>query len=105
VFIGPKLITWSPCKQATVSQSSTEAEYNALANAMAEVIWLQSVLGELGTQLPRSPCLWCDNLGATYMMANPHFHGRSKHIEVDFHFVCEHVARKQLDVWFISSVD
>jgi hypothetical protein len=105
VFLGPNLLTWSACKQSTVSQSSTEAEYKALANATAEVIWIQTVLGELGIQLPRSPCLWCDNLEATYMTANPHFHGHTKHVEVDFHFVREHVAHKQLDVRFISSAD
>jgi hypothetical protein len=63
------------------------------------------VLGELGIHLRRAPALWCDNLGATYMTVNPRFHGRTKHIKVDFHFVCERVMHKQLDVWFISSSD
>jgi hypothetical protein len=105
VFLGPNLISWGARKQATVSHSSTEAEYKTLVNATAEVIWTQSVLSELGVYLPRTPCLWCDNLGATYMSANPRFHGRTKHIEVDFHFVCERVARRQLDIRFISSSD
>lgn len=47
------------------------------------------MLRELGISLPRPPILWCDNLGATYMTANPRFHGRTKHIEVVFHFVRE----------------
>jgi hypothetical protein len=89
IFLGPNLIIWCARKQATVSRSSTEAEYKALANATTEVIWVQSVLAELGINQPRSPCLWCDNLGATYMTVNPHFHGRTKHIEIDFHFVRE----------------
>jgi hypothetical protein len=93
MFLGPNLISWGARKHATVSQSSTKAEYKALANATAEVIWTQSILGELGVVLPRTPCLWCDNLGATYMSANPRVHGRTKHIEVDFHFVRERVAR------------
>jgi hypothetical protein len=88
-----------------VSRSSTEAEYKAIANDMAKVIWIQSVLADLGIRLNRVPCLWCDNFGATYMTANPRFHGRTKHIEVDFHFVRECVARCQLDVRFISSGD
>jgi hypothetical protein len=75
------------------------------ANATAEVIWIQSILGELGVRLVRSPCLWCDKLGMTYMTANLRFHGRTKHIEVDFHFVRERVASKQLDVRFISSAN
>jgi hypothetical protein len=105
IFLGPNLITWCTCKQATVSRSSIEAEYKALANATTEVIWVQNVLAEMGINLPRSSCLWCDNLGATYMTANPCFHGRSKHIEIDFHFVRERVAQRQLDVRFISSTD
>ena len=105
VFLGPNLVSWSSRKQATVSRSSTESEYKALANGTAEVIWIQSVLGELGVFLSRPPVLWCDNLGATYLSANPVFHARTKHIEVDFHFVRERVAAKALDVRFISSKD
>lgn len=52
-----------------------------------------------------SKSLWCDNLGATYPSVNPMFHARTKHIEVDFHFVRELVARKSLEVRFISSKD
>jgi hypothetical protein len=77
-----------------VSRYSTEAEYNALANATTEVIWVQSVLAELCINLPRSPCVSCDNLGVTYMIVNHRFHGRTKHIKIDFHFVRERVARR-----------
>jgi hypothetical protein len=60
---------------------------------------------ELGVKVHRTSALWCDNLGATYLSANPVFHARAKHIEIDFHFVCERVMRKQLHVRFISSRD
>ena len=105
VFFGSNLISWSARKQATVSRSSTEAEYKSLANATAEIIWVESLLHELGIKQPRISCLWCDNLGATYLSANPVFHGRTKHIEIDFHFVRERVAEKKLDIRFIPSKD
>jgi histone deacetylase 1/2 len=92
VYLGGNLISWSARKQPTVSRSSTEAEYKSLANATAEMIWVQKLLTELGVQHPSMARLWCDNLGATYLSANPIFHARTKHIEIDFHFVRERVA-------------
>jgi hypothetical protein len=82
-----------------------EAEYKALANATAELIWVEALARELGVSLRQRPCLWCDNLGATYLSANPIFHARTKHIEIDYHFVRERVAEKLLDVKFISTKD
>jgi histone deacetylase 1/2 len=105
IFVGPNLVSWSSRKQPTVSRSITEAEYKALANGTAEAVWIQSVLKELGVHQPRPPVLWCDNLGATYLSANPVFHARTKHIEIDFHFVREKVALGALEVKFISSSD
>jgi histone deacetylase 1/2 len=105
IFFGPNLVSWSARKQATVSRSSTEAEYKALANATPELIWVEAILKELGVTLKVKPCLWCDNLGATYLSANPVFHARTKHIEIDYHFVRERVAHKMLDIKFISSKD
>ena len=105
IFHGPNLVSWCAKKQATVSRSSTEAEYKALANATAEVIWIQAILKELGILRTPIPCLWCDNLGATYLSANPVFHARTKHIEIDFHFVRERVAKKQLQIQFVHSRD
>jgi hypothetical protein len=76
-----------------------------LANATTELIWVESLVRELGVVLKEKSCLWCDNLGATYLSANPVFHARTRHIEIDFNFVRERVARKQLQVRFISRKD
>jgi histone deacetylase 1/2 len=103
--VGPNLVSSSSKKQPTVSRSNTEAEYKALANRAAEAIWISSLLKELGGTQRRAPILWCDNLGATYLMANPIFHARTKHIEIEFQFVHERVADGALQVKFISSSD
>lgn len=105
VFLGTNLVSWNAKKQPTVSRSSTEAEYKALANCTAEIMWVQTFLKELGIPSPPAARLWCDNLGATYLSANPVFHARTKHIEVDYHFVRERVNQKLLDIRFISTGD
>jgi histone deacetylase 1/2 len=105
VYLGDNLVSWTARKQATVSGSSIEAEYKSLANATAEVLWVQKLLTELQVPRPPKARLWCDNLGATYLSANPIFHARTKHIEIDFHFVRERVAQKLLEIRFINSGD
>uniref|UniRef100_A0A2N9HHN1 Reverse transcriptase Ty1/copia-type domain-containing protein n=1 Tax=Fagus sylvatica TaxID=28930 RepID=A0A2N9HHN1_FAGSY len=105
LFLGRNLISWSSRKQRTVSRSSTESEYRAIAHASAELVWLRSLLSELGVPSPSTPILWCDNIGATYLTANPLFHARTKHIEIDFHFVRDLVSSKTVSVQFISSKD
>jgi hypothetical protein len=98
IFLGSNLVSWSACRQPTISRSSTEAEYKALAHATAEIMWLQMILVELG--IPHHPAAshWCDNHGATYLSVNLVFYARTKHVEVDYHFVRERVARIQLDI-------
>jgi hypothetical protein len=105
IYLGSNLVSWSARKQKTVSRSSTESEYKALADTVAELTWLQTLLRELHVPVQSIPTLWCDNLSANYLSANPVFHARTKHVEVDFHFVREKVAQGMLAVQFISTED
>ena len=105
VFLGNNPITWSAKKQLTVSRSSTEAKYRALASASAELCWLRTLIKDLGLYLYDPPILWCDNVSALTIASNPVFHARTKHIEVDFHFIRERVLCKDLQVKFVSTVD
>jgi hypothetical protein len=63
------------------------------------------MLHELGVLQIRSAQLWCDNLGATYITANPMFHARMKHVEIDYQFIRKRVTGKFLKVRFISTAD
>jgi len=105
MFLGSNLLSRTSKKQPTISRSSTESEYKALANATAELLWIQSLLKKLGIFLESAPILFCDNIGATYLTSNPMFHARTKHIAIDFHFVRDLVAQKSLIVKFLSSKD
>ncbi|WVZ49277.1 hypothetical protein U9M48_000649 [Paspalum notatum var. saurae] len=79
-------------RQPTVSHSSAEAEYRAVANGVAEASWLRQLLQELGHPLQRATLVYCDNVSAVYLSTNPVQHQRTKHIEIDLHFVRERVA-------------
>ncbi|XP_019198888.1 PREDICTED: uncharacterized protein LOC109192641 [Ipomoea nil] len=105
VFIGSNLISWVSRKQRTVARSSTEAEYKGLADVCAEVTWVVSLLRELGLHSGAPATLWCDNMGATYLCANPVFHARTKHVEVDYHFVRDKVTSGEYKVTFVSTKD
>jgi hypothetical protein len=105
IFLGMNLISWCARKQPTVSVSSTEAKYKTIANATTEIMWVHTLLEELKLTRHTTALLWRDNLGATYLSANPVFHAKTKHIEVDYHFVKERVVKKQLRIQFISSDD
>ena len=103
VFLGSSLISWSSKRQTTVSRSSAEAEYRAIANAVSECSWLRQLLGELLYTVPSATVAFCDNISSVYMSRNPVHHRRTKHIELDIHFVREKVAIGELRVTHVPS--
>lgn len=72
-----------------MSRSSSEAEYRSTADITCEVVWLRSLLKELRVPQSAPTLLYCDNLSAIYIAANPVYHERTKHIEIDCHLVLE----------------
>ena len=105
ILLGYNPITWSAKKQDIVSRFSTESEYKALATTIVELSLLHQVLKDLGVFLSIPPKLWCDNVSALAIASNPIFHARTKHVEVDYHFVGEHVLCMDLQVKYIATRD
>jgi hypothetical protein len=103
IFLGSNLISWSAKKQSVVSRSSTEAEYRSICLTIAEMYWLRMLFKELHLPLLSSLTLWCDNSGALALASNPVFHARTKHIEVDFHFIREKVTNKDITLKYLPT--
>jgi hypothetical protein len=86
------MISWSSKQQPTVSRSSAEAEFWAIANVVAKTTWLPHLLGELHSLIRHGTLVYCDNVSAIYLMADLVQHQRMKHIEIDLHFICDKVT-------------
>ncbi|PKU83116.1 Retrovirus-related Pol polyprotein from transposon TNT 1-94 [Dendrobium catenatum] len=104
-FLGPNLISWTVKKQATVAKSSTEAEYRALSAGLSDVLWLRRLAQELGIPQQSPTLIYCDNTSAIAIAQNPVFHARTKHIEIDYHFIRQHLDSKEIRLVHISSND
>lgn len=105
IFLGSNLVSWVAKKQPIVARSSTEAKYRSMAQSSAEVSWLQILLCDMHIFPSSVPVLWCDNLSALSLASNPIFHARTKHVEIDYHFVHEQISAKQLLIRYVSSSD
>ncbi|GJT01145.1 ribonuclease H-like domain-containing protein [Tanacetum coccineum] len=103
VFLVDNLLSWSAKRQVTLSRSSAEAIYRGVANVVAETAWIQNLLLELHTPLSTATLVYCDNVSAVYLSTNPVQHQRTKHIEIDIHFVREYVASGQVRVLHVPS--
>lgn len=103
VYLGENLISWSSKRQPTVSRSSAEAEYRGVANTVAETCWIRNLLLQLRQPISRATLIFCYNISSVYLSANPVKHQRTKHVELDLHFVREKVALGEVKVLHVPT--
>ncbi|XP_019155291.1 PREDICTED: uncharacterized protein LOC109152179 [Ipomoea nil] len=105
IFLGSSLISWRSKKQATVSKSSSEAKYRALAMTAFELQWLNMLLQDLHVTTTDPAVVFCDSKSAIAIAENHVFHERTKHIEIDCHVVRERVARGLIKLLSVSTLN
>ena len=106
IFLGDSLISWRSKKQDVIALSSTEAEYRAMSTTAKEIIHLRRLLSDFGISVTTPTPLYCDNKSAIQIANNPVFHERTKHIEIDAHFVRHQVIKdKTILLPHVSSAD
>ena len=103
IYLGDNLVYWFSKRQTTVSHSSVEAEYRAVAHVVAECCWFRQLLQDVHHALHSATIVYCDNVSAVYMTSNPVHHRCTKHIEIDIHFVHEKVSLGQIRVLHVPS--
>lgn len=98
-------ITWSSKLQRSVSTSTTEAEYHALAHAGKEALWIRSIADQLrwGGHTDQPTIIYGDNQGALALVQNPEFHARTKHIDVAAHYVQELAKDYKISLHYIQT--
>ena len=103
VMFGNAAISWYSKKQPTVALSTMEAEYMAVSNATRECLWIQELLTELGIPPHGPTTIHVDNQAAIKFTENSQFHAHSKHIDIQHHFICEHITSNKVSVQYCAT--
>ena len=104
-LVGGNLITWKSKKQKVVSLSSAEAEFRGIAKGITEIIWIKKLLRELHFPQKKACTLFCDNKAAISISKNPVQHDRTKHVEIERHFIKKKLEKKVISLPFMRSED
>jgi hypothetical protein len=105
MFVGGNLVTWRSKKQKVVALSSAEAEFRGMAKGLCELLWIKRLLTEIGFAPTSEMDLFCDNKAAIAIAHNPIQHDRTKHVEIDRHFIKENLEAKIIRFPFVKSED
>ncbi|WVZ52477.1 LOW QUALITY PROTEIN: hypothetical protein U9M48_003531 [Paspalum notatum var. saurae] len=101
-FLGTSLVSWSSRKQASVSLSTTEAEYISAASCCSQLLWMKATLSDFGLSFGRIPFL-VDSTSAISIAKNPVLHSRTKHIDVRFQFLRDHYEKGDIDLIHVET--
>jgi len=105
VFLGSLLISWRTKRQKTLSLSSAATEYRVITGICCELSWLWTLLKDLQILHPKPALLHCNNKAASHITANPVFHKRTKHIEMDCHFIKDKIQDGSITTEFVTSAE
>ena len=98
-------ISWSSKRQHTVAASSCEAEYIAQCNATKEAVWLRLLLKEIGYPTTGPTTIFADNKSAIALANNPIYHGRSKHVDIQYHYTREKINDNTVQLLYLSTIE
>ena len=104
-FVGGNLVTWRSKKQKVVALSSAEAEFRGIRSGLTEILWLRRLMKELSLEPQKTCKLLCDNKAAISISENPVQHDRTKHVEIDRHFIKENLEEKIVEILYVKSED
>lgn len=98
-------MTWRSKKQSVVARSSAEAEFRSVAHGICEVLWIRRVFEELKISTPPPIKVYCNNKSVIAISHNPVLHDRTKHVEIDKHFIKEKIDGGVICMVYIPSID
>ncbi|GJX95316.1 hypothetical protein Tco_0351114 [Tanacetum coccineum] len=101
-FLGEKLMSWTSKKQDCTAMSTVEAEYVSLSACCEQVIWMCTQLLDYGYKYNQIP-MYCDSKSAIAISCNPVQHSKTKHIDIQYHFIKEHVERGTVEIYFVGT--